>query len=95
MTASTEPQTDFQRLIVERALALAREVESTAGSAPNGQILDCLESLLLIQGRTFLTDTLEAIIQQTANEAVKKGGSRGRATARTTSVTRAVPTEQS
>ena len=44
---------DFRRLVVERALAPSREVESTAGAAPPGRVLDrCEGSLLLTRGRT-------------------------------------------
>ena len=43
MTASVPAETDFQRLVVEQALALAREVESAAGTAPPGRVLDCCE----------------------------------------------------
>ena len=64
MTASDfDAMTPLQRSIVERALALARELEATAGSAPTGQVIDRCESLLLGAGRDFLRrslgDTLE------------------------------------
>ena len=65
---------DFQRLVVEQALALAREVESTAGAAPAGRVLDRCEGLLLTRGRDFLLTVLQGMAQHTADEAVKKGG---------------------
>ena len=75
MTPTSVPvDTDFQRLVVEQALALAREVESTAGSAPDGKILDRCEGLLLTRGRDFLPTVLQGMAQHTADEAVKKGG---------------------
>jgi hypothetical protein len=52
-------QTPLQRLIVERALVLAKELEATADSAPHGQIIDRCESLLLGVGRDFLRRALE------------------------------------
>lgn len=87
MTPSSIPiDTDFQRLVVEQALALAREVESTAGAAPHGRVLDRCEGLLLTRGRDFLLTVLQGMAQQTADEAVKKGGAP--ASASTASATR-------
>src|SRR4051794_38392267 len=68
MTApDLDAMTPLQRTIVERALALARELEATAGSAPDGQVIDRCESLLLGAGREFLRvaleDTLRARIE--------------------------------
>lgn len=89
MTPTTVPvDTDFQRLVVEQALALAREIESTAEAAPDGRVLDRCEGLLLTRGRQFLTDVLQRMAQHTAEEAVKKGGSRGSATAAAASGTK-------
>ena len=88
MTPSAPPATDFQRLVVEHALALAREVEAAAGAAPHGRVLDRCEGLLLTRGRDFLLATLQAMAQHTADEAVKKGGPE-RARAATASATRA------
>lgn len=65
---------EFQRLVVEQALALAREVESAAGAAPPGRVLDRCEGLLLTRGRDFLLNVLQSMAQHTADEAVKKGG---------------------
>ena len=87
MTASVPPLTDFQRLVVEQALALAREVEATAGAAPHGRVLDRGEGLLLTRGRDFLLTVLQGMAQHTADEAVKKGGPE-LATAATASATR-------
>ena len=78
---SVSVETDFQRLVVEHALALAREMETTAGQAPHGQVLGRCEGLLLTRGRDFLTTVLEQVSQHTADEAVKKGGPLGPARA--------------
>ena len=86
-TTSIPADTDFQRLVVEQALALAREVEATAGAAPAGRILDRCEGLLLTRGREFLTGVLQGMAQHTADEAVKKGGPE-RAIAATASATK-------
>lgn len=87
MIASVPVDTDFQRLVVEQALALAREVESTAGAAPHGRVLDRCEGLLLTRGRDFLLTVLQGVAQHTADGAVKKGGPEP-ATAATASATR-------
>ena len=87
MTASVPAETDFQRLVVEQALALARAVESTAGAAPHGRVLDRCEGLLLTRGRDFLLTVLQGMAQNTADEAVKKGGPE-LATAATASATK-------
>ena len=93
MTASVPVETDFQRLVVEQALALAREVESAAGTAPPGRVLDRCEGLLLTRGKEFLTTVLQSMARHTADEAVKKGGAG--ATAGTPSGTRARPRARS
>ena len=82
-----EPPTDSQRLVVERALALVREVESTAGAAPHGRVLDRSEGLLLTRGQDFLLTVLRGMARHTADGAVKKGGPE-RAIAATTSAAR-------
>jgi hypothetical protein len=71
--------TPLQRLIVERALALAKELEATAGFAPAGQIIDRCESLLLGNGREFLRRALEDTLQAQVDALEKKGRSAGSA----------------
>ena len=74
MTAPAfETMTPLQRLIVERALALAQELEATAGSAPTGQVIDRCESLLLGAGRDFLRRALEDTLQARVDALEKKG----------------------
>ena len=88
--------TDFQRLVVGQALALAREMESTAAAAaPQGKVLHQCEGLLLTRGREFLLRTLQAMAQHTADEAVKKGGSPVPATAATACDTKGRPPARS
>jgi hypothetical protein len=74
-------QTPLQRLIVERALALAKELEATADAAPQGQIIDRCESLLLGVGRDFLRHALEDTLQTKVEDLEKKGRPPGRAPA--------------
>jgi hypothetical protein len=70
--------TPLQRLIVERALALAKELEATAVSAPEGQIIDRCESLLLGAGRDFLRHALQDTLQSRV-EALEKATVRQKA----------------
>ena len=65
--------TPLQRLIVERALALAKELEATAAAAPDGQVIDRCESLLLGSGRAFLRHALEDTLQAQVDALEKKG----------------------
>jgi hypothetical protein len=71
--ASLDAMTPLQRLIVERALALAQELEAAADSAPAGQIIDRCESLLLGNGREFLRRALEDTLQAQVDALEKKG----------------------
>lgn len=65
--------TPLQRLIVEQAYVLAREIEAASDSAPEGQIIDRCESLLLTGGRDFLKKTLEITLQNRTETLEKKG----------------------
>lgn len=84
------PQSDFQRLVVEQALAYAQQLEQAAGSAPPGQTLDSCESVVLDKGRQLLRDTLAAALQQHIHEGEKKGLPRVTVLAAMLAVTRAL-----
>jgi hypothetical protein len=71
------PQSDYQALVVEQALAYAQQLEQAAGTAPPGQTLDSCECVVLDKGRQFLRDTLAGALQQQIHEAEKKGGRHG------------------
>lgn len=77
--ATLDAMTPLQRLIVARALALAKELEATAGSAPAGQVIDRCESLLLGNGREFLRQALEDTLQAQVDALEKKGRPAGSA----------------
>ncbi len=64
--------TPVQRLIVEQAFVLAKELESAADSAPQGQMIDRCESFLLGNGRDFLRRVLESTLQSRVESAEKK-----------------------
>jgi len=65
--------TPVQRLIVEQAFVLAKELESAADTAPEGQVIDRCESFLLGNGRDFLRRVLESTLQSRAELLEKKG----------------------
>ncbi len=65
--------TPSERLIVEQAYVLAKELESTADSAPEGQVIDRCESFLLSSGRDYLRRVLESTLQFRAENLEKKG----------------------
>jgi hypothetical protein len=65
--------TPTQRLILEQAFVMAQELEAAADSAPDGQVIDRCESLLLGSGRAFLKKALESTLQTRAEALEKKG----------------------
>jgi hypothetical protein len=67
--------TPVQRLIVEQAFVLAEELEATAEAAPQAQVIDRCESLLLGHGRDFLRGTLEVTLQSRVDALEKKAAS--------------------
>lgn len=80
--------TPLQRLIVEQAFVLAKELEDVAESAPKGQVVDRCESLLLGHGRDFLRRVLESSLQARAGALEKKAGPPGTAPAEHRDATR-------
>ncbi len=66
-----EVDSPLQRLILEHALALAKELEHAADSAPDGQVLDRCEQVALSSGRQFLRQALADALEQQA-DAVEK-----------------------
>jgi hypothetical protein len=65
-------ETPFQRLMMERALAMAKELERTGMAAPHGEILDQLETAAVAQGREFTRAALEGALQGQVDELEKK-----------------------
>jgi hypothetical protein len=62
-----------EALIVERALAMARELSKTADRAPDGQVLKQVESLAVDEGRDLTRMSLEAVLREQAAAVEKKG----------------------
>ena len=72
MSQSDSVQTPFQRLMVEKALALGRELEAATESAPRGGVLDACEGVILASGHQFLREALAASLQAKADASQKK-----------------------
>jgi hypothetical protein len=66
-------ETSFESLVVEQALAFAREMEATANGAADGKVLDQCELLALSKGRELLRAILMGAAQQQAEALEKKG----------------------
>ena len=67
--------TPLQALLLEQALALARQLEQTAHGAPDGQVLARVEAAAVPAGREFTRKAVEAALQQQAGRA-ERGGRR-------------------
>jgi hypothetical protein len=75
--ATIATETPFESLVVEQALAFAREMESTANGAADGKVLDQCELLTLSKGRELLRTILSGAAQQQADAVEKKGARLG------------------
>lgn len=65
-------ETAFQRLMMEQALAMAKELELAGDAAPDGQVLDQLETLAVARGRDFTRGALEGALQRQVTDLEKK-----------------------
>jgi hypothetical protein len=72
LPSNLDSLTPLQRLIVEQAFVMAMELESAADSAPDGQVIDRCEAVLLGNGRDFLRRALESTLQSRAESLEKK-----------------------
>jgi hypothetical protein len=70
--ATLVAETPLQRLLMERALAMAKELERVGDAAPDGQVLDELETLAMARGRDFTRGALEGALQRQVDELEKK-----------------------
>jgi hypothetical protein len=62
-----------EALIVEQALAMARELKRTCRLAPDGQVLAAAEQVALAQGRELTRRSLEAVLEAERADVEKKG----------------------
>ena len=68
-----EVNTELESILVEQALAMARELEMVSDAAPDGQVLAVSELAALRAGRELTRRALEATIQRQAAPAEQKG----------------------
>ena len=73
MTRTFEATTPLQALILEQALAMARQLERTATDAPEGKVLAQVEAAALPAARELARKAVEATLQQQAPVAEKRG----------------------
>jgi len=66
-------QTPLEALLVEQALAIARQLQQTADAAPDGHVLARVEAAAVPAGREFTRRAVEAALQAQAAAAEKKG----------------------
>jgi hypothetical protein len=62
-----------EALIVEQALAMVRELQQTATAAPDGHVLAQVEKVAMAQGRELTRKSLQAVLNDQAQEVEKKG----------------------
>jgi hypothetical protein len=85
------PTDSVERLVVEQALALVRELKLTCATAPHGQVLDHAEQVAVRQGRELTRQVLEAVLNLQADTAEKKGRRDGPVAAKGAGKTKAGP----
>ena len=84
-------ETPLQALLVEQALLLARQLETAADDAPDGQVLARVEALAVPAARELARQAVQAALQAQAAAAEKKGCRAVPAPAAAASGTRATP----
>lgn len=67
-----EAETQLQALMMEQALAMAKQLEETGREAPDGQVLDRLEATVMQEGREFMRQSLQGAMQSEVEEVEKK-----------------------
>jgi hypothetical protein len=78
-----------ERLVLERAIAYAADLDRVAQTAADGTVLKMCEDLALDKGREMLRTTLSAALEGRLAEAEKKGGRPASASRRTPDAPRA------
>ena len=65
--------TELEAILVEQALAMARELEAVTDAAPDGEVLAVAELAALRSGRELTRRALEGALQRQAEAVEKKG----------------------
>ena len=64
---------EVEAILLEQALAMARELELASDAAPDGQVLAVSEAVAIRAGRELTRRALEATLQRQAGPAEEKG----------------------
>ncbi len=73
MTRTFQADTPLQVLILEHALAMARQLERTAADASDGKVLAEVEAAALPAARELARKAVEAALRTQAQAAEKRG----------------------
>jgi hypothetical protein len=66
-------RTELESLLIEQALAMARELEAVTDAAPDGHVLAVGEAAAVRLGRELTRRALEAALRRQAEAAEQKG----------------------
>ena len=88
MATTSTAEHATEALILEQALADARQLSHTATEAPDGQILRLAEAFVRDRGRDWLRKSLEIALQAPADAVEKRGRRAAPAIAATTRASR-------
>jgi hypothetical protein len=66
-------RTELEAILLEQALAMARELEAVSDAAPDGQVLAVAEQAAVRSGRELTRAALEAALRRQAEAAEGKG----------------------
>lgn len=73
MMRTVAVQSELESILVEQAIAMARELERVSDAAPDGQVLALAERAADRVGRELTRVALEATLQRQSAPAEKKG----------------------
>lgn len=73
MSRTFQTRTPLEALVVEQALLLARQLQTTADAAPDGQVLARVEAAAVPAARELARRAVEAALRAQAQQAEKKG----------------------
>jgi hypothetical protein len=74
-------RTELESILLEQALAMARELEAASDAAPDGRVLAIAEQAAVRSGRRLALAALEAALRRQAEAAEKRGAPAGTAPA--------------
>jgi hypothetical protein len=74
-------RTELEAILLEQALAMARELEAVSDEAPDGRVLAIAEAAAVRSGRELTLAALEAALRRQAEAAEKRGCPAGTAPA--------------